>query len=38
MGEFDGALLSIRDHKDDIDLREESTESLHLLKLFPVRH
>jgi len=37
MGEFDRALLSIRDYKDDINLREQPAEQLHLLKLFSVR-
>ena len=37
MGEFDRALLSIRDNKDDINLREQPAEQLHLLKLFSVR-
>ena len=37
MGEFDRALLSIRDDKDDINLREQPAEQLHPLKLFPVR-
>jgi len=38
MGEFDRALLSIRDNKDDINLREQPAEQLHLLKLFSVRN
>ena len=37
MGEFDRALLSIRDNQDDINLRQQLAERLHLLKLFPVR-
>ena len=37
MGEFDCTLLSIRDNKDDINLREQPAEQLHLLKLFSVR-
>ena len=37
MGEFDRALLSIRDNKDDINLREQLAEELHPLKLFLVR-
>jgi len=37
MSEFDGALLSIRDNQDDVDLREQPAEELHLLKLFSVR-
>ena len=37
MGESDRPLLSIREDKDDIDLREQSAEQLHLLKLFSVR-
>jgi hypothetical protein len=36
MGEFDGAFLSIRDHKDDINLREQPAEQLHPQKLFSV--
>ncbi|MGB3863617.1 MAG: hypothetical protein WA915_16175 [Candidatus Aminicenantaceae bacterium] len=38
MGEFDRALLSIRDNKDDINLHEQPAEQLHLLKLFSVRN
>ena len=38
MGEFDRALLSIRDNKDDINLCEQPAEQLHLLKLFSVRN
>ncbi len=37
MGESDGALLSIGDNNDDINLREQPAEQLHLLKLFSVR-
>jgi len=37
MGEFDGALLSIRDNEDDINLREQPAKQLQLLKLFSVR-
>jgi len=37
MGESDGAVCSIRDNKDDINLREQPAEQLHLLKLFSVR-
>jgi len=37
MGEFDRALLSIRDNKDDINLREQPAEELYPLKLFSVR-
>jgi len=37
MGDFDRALLSIRDNKEDINLREQPAEQLHLLKLFSVR-
>jgi len=37
MGELDRALLSIRDDKDDINLREQPAEQLHPLKLFSVR-
>jgi len=36
MGEFDRALLSIGDDEDDIDLREQPAEQLHLPKLKPV--
>jgi hypothetical protein len=36
MGEFDRALLSIRDDKDDVNLRKQPTERLHPLKLFSV--
>ena len=36
MGEFDRALLSIGDDKDDVNLREQPAEQLHLLKLFSV--
>jgi hypothetical protein len=38
MGEFDRALPSIRDNKDDVDFREQPPEQLHFLKLFPVRN
>jgi hypothetical protein len=38
MGEFDGALHSIRDNKDDINLGKQPPEQLHLLKLCPVRN
>jgi len=37
MGEFDRALLLIRDNKDDVNLREQPAEPLHPLKLFSVR-
>ncbi len=37
MGEFERVLLSIRDDKDDINLRKQLAEQLHPLKLFPVR-
>ena len=37
MGEFDRALLSIRDDEDDINLREQSAEHLHPLKRVSVR-
>jgi hypothetical protein len=37
MGEFDRALIEIRDDKDDINFREQAAEQLHLLKLFSVR-
>ncbi len=37
MGEPDGAVLSIRENEDDIDLREQSAERLQPPKLFPVR-
>jgi hypothetical protein len=37
MGKPDGAVLAVRDDKDDIDLREQSAEQLQPLKLFPVR-
>jgi hypothetical protein len=36
MGKFDHALLPIRDDKDDINLREQPAEQMHLLKLFSV--
>jgi hypothetical protein len=36
VGEFDRALLSIGDDEDDIDLREQPAERLHLPKLFLV--
>jgi hypothetical protein len=36
MGEFDRALLPIGDDEDDIDLREQPAQRLHLPKLFPV--
>lgn len=37
MGQFDGALLSIRDDQNDKNLREQPAEQMQLLKLFPVR-
>ncbi len=37
MGESESAFHSIRDDNDDINLREQLAEPLHLLKLFSVR-
>jgi hypothetical protein len=37
MGEFDGALFSIRKNKDDKNLRKQPAEQLHPLKLSSVR-
>ena len=37
MGEFDGAVLSIRDDKDDIYFRKQVAEKPYLLKLVSIR-
>ncbi len=37
MSEFDRALFSIRNHKNDINFRQQPAERLHLMKLYEGR-